>query len=212
MSRTFRAAELWWIAGALAAVATGLWLLGVLIDSALLTFVGFMVGASTFVPLPADAYVLATADDLTPLTIGVVGGAVNAAVVLVERQWILRLARHPFFSRFAEFVGTNRWIDLAERRLFIGLLVGGFSFLPFEPFRLVAVLRDYDPPRYALATFLGRGIRYYWLARAGQVFAVYGVIEWVVWASLAVFTVGLLRSYIRFRSTAPALGEGADDR
>lgn len=205
MSRTFRAAELWLIAGALALVAGGIWLVGVLVDSALLQFIGFMGGASTFIPFPADAYVLATADDLAPLTIGVVGGAVNAAVVLVERQWVLRMARHPFFSRFAQFIGTNRWVDMAERHLFLGLLIGGFSFLPFEPFRLVAVLRGYDQARYALATFLGRGIRYYWLAQAGQVFAVYGVVEWVVWASLAFFAFGLVRSYRRFQAT------GVDD-
>ncbi len=202
MSRTFRAAELWLIAIALGVVAVGVWLLGVLLGSSLLSFIGFMIGATTFLPLPADAYVLSVADDHSALVIGVVGGLVNAAVVLVEREWVLRLARHPIFDRFSEFIGTNRWVDLAERHLFIGLIVGGFSFLPFEPFRLVAVLRNYSPIRYAVATFLGRGVRYYWLARAGSVFAVYGIVEYVVWASLAFFAVGLIRSYLRYRSTA----------
>ena len=124
-----------------------------------------MAAASTFVPLPADAYVLNVAADNTALTLGIVGGAVNAIAVLAERQWILRAAAHPVFDRFSEFIGTNRWIDLAERHMFVGLVVGGFSFLPFEPFRLVAVLRGYDQLRYAVATFFGRGIRYYWLAQ-----------------------------------------------
>lgn len=200
MSRTFRVAELWLLAGALAVVAVGLWGIGVLVDSSLLQFAGFMTGATTFLPLPADAYVLNASTSNPALTVGVVGGVVNALVVLVERHWILGLARHPIFDRFSEFIGTNRWVDMAEKHLFIGLVVGGFSFLPFEPFRLVAVLRNYSPPLYALATFFGRGFRYYWLARLGAVFAVYGVIKYVVWASLLVFTVGLLRSYLRFRS------------
>lgn len=203
MSRTFRAAELWLIAAALAAVALGVWALGVALDSSIVQFVGFMAGACTFVPLPADAYVLTASVDNPALTVGVVGGLVNAAVVLVEREWVLRLASHPVFDRFSEFIGTNRWVDMARRHIFLGLVIGGFSFLPFEPFRLVAVLRGYGKVRYAIATFLGRGFRYYWLARIGSVFAAYGIIKYVVWASLAFFAVGLFRSYLRFRATAP---------
>ena len=176
------------------------WLVGFILDSPLLKFAGFMAGASTFVPMPADAYVLNAAATHPALTIGALGGAVNAVAVLAERQWILRAASHPVFDRFSEFIGTNRWIDLAQKNMFVGLVVGGFSFLPFEPFRLVAVLRGYNQLRYATATFFGRGIRYYWLARAGSVFAVYGIVEYVVWASLAVFTFGLFRSYLRFRA------------
>lgn len=202
MSRTFRAADLWLIAAALAAAALLLWGLGWILDSPLLRFAGFMTGATTFLPLPADAYVLSAAATNPPLAVALVGGAVNAAVVLVEREWVLRLVSHPTFDRFREFVGTNRWVDMAKEHLFFGLVVGGFSFLPFEPFRLVAVLRDYPKYRYALATFLGRGFRYYWLARAGRVFAVYGVIKYVVWASLAFFAFGLFRSYQRYRDTA----------
>lgn len=208
MSRTFRAAELWWIAIAFGVAVTGVWYLGVLTGSSLLRYAGFMAGASTFVPLPADAYVLNVATNNTALTLGIVGGAVNGIAVLAERQWILRAASHPIFDRFSEFIGTNRWIDMAERHMFVGLVVGGFSFLPFEPFRLVAVLRQYNQPRYALATFFGRGIRYYWLARAGSVFAAYGLVEYVVWGSLLVFAAGLFRSYLRFRATAEAAEEG----
>lgn len=204
MSRIFRATDLWLIAGALAVAAIGLWVFGAIVDSSLLRFAGFMTGATTFLPLPADAYVLNAAATNPALTIGLIGGAVNAAVALVEREWLLRLARHPIFDRFSEFVGTNRWVDGAQRHLFVALVVGGFSFLPFEPFRLMAVIRGYPPAKYALATFLGRGFRYYWLAKIGAVFAVYGAIKWVVWASLAMFAVGFANSYRRYRAAAAA--------
>ncbi len=201
MSQTFRAAELWVIAAFVAVVATVVWVIGFVMGSSIVQFTGFMIGACTFVPLPADAYVLSASSANTALTVGIVGGAVNAAVALVEREWILRLARHPIFDRFSEFIGTNRWVDMARKHVFLGLVFGGFSFLPFEPFRLVAVLRGYGPARYAFATFLGRGFRYYWLARLGSVFAVYGIVKYVVWASLVFFAVGLFRSYLRFRAT-----------
>ena len=199
MSRTFRAADLWIIAAVLGLVSAALWLVGLVTGSPLLRFAGFMAGATTFLPLPADAYVLAASVDSPALAVGLVGGGVNAAVVLVERAWLLRLMRHPVFDRFNEFVGTNRWVDLAQRHLFLGLVVGGFSFLPFEPFRLMAVVKDYGRFRYSLATFVGRGFRYYWLARLGMVFDGFGGVRHVVWASLAVFVIGLLHSYQRYR-------------
>ena len=205
MSRTSRAADLWNIAGGLAAVAVWLWGLGLVFGSSLLRFIGFMAGACTFLPLPADAYILDAATRHTAFTIGVVGGLVNAAVVLVEREWVLRLVDHPSFDRFREFIGISRWVDRAEDHFFVGLVIGGFSFLPFEPFRLVAVLRHYSRFRYALATFLGRGVRYYWLARAGEVFDDFGVVRWVVWASLAFFAIGVVRSYLRFRRSSPVI-------
>lgn len=203
MSQTFRAAELWLIGAFVGVLSLVVWTLGVYLDMSLVEFAGFMIGACTFVPLPADAYVLNASASHTALTVGIVGGAVNAGVVLIERQWILRLARHPIFDQFSEFIGTNNWIDFARKHLFVGLVVGGFSFLPFEPFRLVAVLRGYGQLRYALATFLGRGFRYYWLARIGSVFAVYGVVEYVVWVSLVFFAIGLFRSYLRYRAMNP---------
>ena len=200
MSRAFRAADLWLIAGVLGVVAVALWTVGVVADVSLLRFAGFMAGATTFLPLPADAYVLAVSVGSPALAVGLIGGGVNAAVVLVERVWVLRLMRHPVFDRFNEFVGTNRWVDLAQRHLFLGLVLGGFSFLPFEPFRLLAVVKDYGRVRYALATFLGRGLRYYWLARLGMVFDRFGGVKYVVWASLAMFVIGLARSYQRYRA------------
>lgn len=203
MSRTFRAAELWFIAGLLAAAAIVLWSVGRIIDSSLLQFAGFMTGATTFLPLPADAYVLNAAVENEAVAVGVIGGLVNAVVALVERQWLLRLASHSIFDRFSEFIGTNRWVEMARQHMFVGLVLGGFSFLPFEPFRLVAVLRDYNQVKYAIATFIGRGFRYYWLARVGATLGVYGIVKYVVWASLAFFAVGLFRSYLRFRATAP---------
>lgn len=207
MSQVSRRTELILIPLALAAAAIAIWCFGAVADSNLVKFVGFMAGACTFVPLPADAYVLNVSADNPALVVGVLGGGVNAVAVLIERQWVLRFIDHPSFDRFKEFVGTNRWVELANKNLFIGLIIGGFSFLPFEPFRLVAILRNYSQERYAIATFLGRGFRYYWLARAGELFAGYGVIKYAVWASLAFFFVGLIRSYQKFSATQSQSGD-----
>jgi uncharacterized membrane protein YdjX (TVP38/TMEM64 family) len=107
----------------------------------------------------------------------------------------------PTFDRFVEFVGTNRYVDLAQQKMFLGLIVGSASFLPFEPFRLVAILREYSPPRYFLATAIGRGFRYYWLARLGKTFADLGSVQYLVWISMVAFAIGVFRSYRRFNET-----------
>lgn len=201
MSRTSRTTELWLIALGLGAVALGLWITGTAIDSPLLKFCGFMTGATTFVPMPADAYVLATSGSLDPVTIGIIGGIVNGLVVLIEARWVLQLSTFPVFERFRQIVGTSKYIDLVERYMFLGLLIGGLTFLPFEPFRLVAVMRRYSYKLYFLATVLGRGTRYYLLARVGNVIANLGIIQFVVWGSVAVFAFGLFRSYLRVGET-----------
>jgi membrane protein YqaA with SNARE-associated domain len=182
------------IAAGVAAVSVALWLTGQALPSALLRFAGLMTAATTFVPLPADSFVLAATVDLDPILIGTLGGAINAAVVLVERRWILELVDHPSFDRFLAFFETNRWVVFTERNLFWGLLVGGASFIPFEPFRLVAVLRGYSPVRYGLVTFVSRGGRYYVLALVGTALLDVGFLQQAIWLTLGLFLIGLWRS------------------
>ena len=186
-----RTAKLVAIAVAVAVVAVTLLVLGSVLSSDLIRFAGLMTGATTFVPLPADTFVLAASDHLDPLTIGLVGGAINTVMVLVERRWLLILVDHPGFDRVVRFFDTNRVVAWTNRNLFLGLLVGGASFLPFEPFRLVAVLKGYSPVRYAVATFIARGGRYFVLASLGDALLAIGVLEQAIWLSLALFVFGL---------------------
>ena len=203
-----RTAKLIWIGLAVAVVATGVWVLGLVTSSSLLWFIGLMTGATTFVPLPADTFVLSASKDLDPVTIGVVGGAVNAAMVLVERKWILILVDHPAFDRFIAFFDTNRVVALTSRNMFLALLIGGSTFIPFEPFRLVAAMGGYSPVRYALATFMARGGRYFVLAAAGSALLDVGVLSQAIWISLALFAIGLWRTGAKIWSSSRKLDEG----
>ena len=71
--------------------------------------------------------------------------------------------------------------------MFVALVVGGFSVLPFEPFRLVAVVKNYNSVKYFIATFLGRGARYYILALFGQKFIQYDLLGGMIILSLSGF-------------------------
>jgi len=185
------------IPAVVAVVAIALWIAGDVADSALVRFVGLMVGATTFVPLPADAFVLSASRDIDPLTVGLVGGAMNALMVLVERRWLLIMISHPSFDRFARFFDNSRVVALANRNMFLGLLIGGASFIPFEPFRLIAVVSDYSPVRYAVATFISRGGRYYALAALGAALVEIGIFRQVLWLVIGLFIVGLLQTVIK---------------
>ena len=105
------------IAVGVAVLAIALLALGAVLDSPLLWFMGLMTGATTFVPLPADSFVLSASANLTPLVIGLVGGAINAAMVLVERRWVLLFVDHPFFERFVGFFEANRLVALTRRNM-----------------------------------------------------------------------------------------------
>ena len=193
-------AELWLIAAGFVVTSLGLWLLGRALDEPLLSFAGLMTIASTFVPMPADAYVIHAAETISPAWIALLGGAINAIAVLGERLFIQRLIDFPIFDRIRNFIGTNRFVTAMEDQMFLGLIVAAASPLPFEVFRFVAVARNYSPTRYALATFIGRGARFYALAAAGGFFAAHGLVPYVVTILIVVFALGLIRSVTRMRN------------
>jgi len=185
------------IAVAVGVAALTFYLIGVATGNALVRFIGLMIGATTFVPLPADTFVLAASASLSPAVIGVVGGLINATMVLIERVWILALVDSPAFDRMRRFFAANRLVELTERNMFVALMVGAASFIPFEPFRLVAIMRNYSPLKYFLATGIARGTRYYVLASVGSALLDVGLLQQAIWITLGLFAFGLWRSAVR---------------
>ncbi len=211
MSRFSPRAELMVIAIVFLTVTIGLYALGSTLEQPLVSFAGLMVLASTFVPMPADAYVLQTSETIDPLQIAVVGGAVNAVAVLGERAFLLRLANFEIFGKIKRFIGTSRYLDVFDRHVFVGLVVAAASPLPFEVFRFVAVSRDVSVGLYAVATFIGRGTRFYALALAGSWFVSQGLLTAVVGVLLVVFGLGVVRSIIQARGAQAEQRQGMSD-
>ena len=200
------------IAATAAIVALTLYLVGRSAGSPLVRFMGLMVGATTFVPLPADTFVLAASADLSAPVVGLVGGLINATMVLVERLWILALVDSPSFDRLRRFFATNRLVELTDRNMFLALMIGGATFIPFEPFRLVAVMRRYSPVRYFVATFVGRGGRYFVLASVGSALLDVGLLQQAIWITLVLFAFGLWRSAVRLVRGTRAIDDDLGDR
>lgn len=154
--------------------------------------------------MPADAYVVQTAATLDPVTVAIVGGVINAFAVLGERQFILRLIDFPIFDRVVRFVGTNKYLGILDKQMFLGLALAAASPVPFEVFRFVAVTRNVNLVTYFFATLIGRGGRFYALAIAGGFFAAQGVLRIVVAVLVVLFVIGLIRSILNLRQDGPA--------
>ena len=109
------------------------------------------------------------------------------------------------------FFAGNRLVDLTDRNMFLALMVGAASFIPFEPFRLIAVMRDYSQVKYFLATGLARGTRYYVLASVGSALLEVGFLQQAIWITLGLFAFGLWRSAVRLIRGARAVDESTVD-
>jgi membrane protein YqaA with SNARE-associated domain len=201
-----RTARLVAIGACLMLVGALAWTVGQVVGSSLVRYGGLMTMGTTFVPLPADTFTLAAAAKNPALAVALVGGTINALVVLVERWWIMILLDHPVFDRVRRFFDTNRYVAWTDRSMFVTLLVAGFLF--FEPFRLLAVMRRYSPAKYVVATFISRTIRYYALASLGAAAFELGYIRPLLMASTGLFVFGLWRSALqlaRYRRLAAAV-------
>ena len=107
-----------------------------------------------------------------PGIVAVVGAIANCLAALVEYDfitWLFSKAKlrqqvetSRIFQRFAHYF---------QRAAFACLIVTGLTPIPFEPFRLAAILIRYSLPKYLLSVFIGRFIRYYLLAWTGHVYS-----------------------------------------
>jgi len=180
-------------AGVFFVVCIGAYLYSEFIDSSMLEFIALMLMAGTFLPMPADTYVLFISGEFDPILLGVVGGLVNAVAVICEKYWLKEVMNFGLFEKFSVFFDKSKFTKFMNKNMFVWLVVSGFSFLPFEPFRLVAVVKNYNNFKYFVATFLGRGFRYYLLALFGDEIRKYNMIGLVLVLSLAGFFWGVYK-------------------
>ncbi len=175
------------------ALALFIWLFGLIIYSKLLEFIALMFLASTFLPMPADTYVLYMTEYFSPLSVALIGGMINSLAVIFEKYWIQDLMKFGYFEKFSVFFSHSKFTKYMHKYMFLSLLVSGFSLLPFEPFRLVAVVKNYNNLKYFLATLLGRGLRYYLLALVGRQFMQYDILGFIIILSLSGFLWGIFK-------------------
>ena len=154
-----------------------------------------MLPSSTFLPFPADTYVLYSSKFFTPINIGILGGLINAVAVIWEKYFIRMVIKNKKFEKFVVFFNELKFTKLASKNLFVVLFVSAFSFIPFEPFRLIAITHNYENKRYFTATFLGRGFRYFLLAYFGKQLIQHDWLMYALLLSLLIFFYGVYVGY-----------------
>ena len=144
----------------------------------------YMCLACTVVPLPTPPYVIALGVVFDPFVVALVGAAGNIIAAGVEYKVLLWLSSKPKIDKRIHANKTYRAFERFYRRAaFLCLVVSGFTPIPFEPFRLAAIVSRYPLGRYLLAIFCGRFPRYYVVAWLGQTLP---ITDWHVVALTAV--------------------------
>jgi len=88
------------------------------------------------------------------------------------RRYISRIGP-KYYEKVAKLKRTRSYKYCAwlyNKVAFISLVIAGFTPIPFEPFRFLAVAAKYNRGKYVLAIFIGRAPRYYLLAKLQDMF------------------------------------------
>jgi membrane protein YqaA with SNARE-associated domain len=128
----------------------------------------YSIVACTCIPLPTTPYVIAMGNLYHPVIVAFIGTVGNCIAAWIEYYvifWVFskieltqKLQQNPIFQRYTK---------LFHRATFAWLVFAGFSAIPFEPFRIAAILIRYSIPKYLLSVFIGRMPRYYLVAMIG---------------------------------------------
>ncbi len=133
---------------------------------------------NTFLPLPtAWAVLLAAAPDYALVQTGWLRvlftagmlGLVTAVANLNEYHLLAYLLRFGLGRRVRQssmYSWAARWFDRSPFQI---LVLIAFVPIPVDVVRWLAILRHYSRPRFALAYFVGRGLRYVLLALCSMV-------------------------------------------
>ncbi len=163
------------------------------------TYFFYMSLACTLVPLPTPPVVIGMGEFYAPWLVALVGAIGNCLAAFVEYyliKWLMsdtklerRVKSSKTFQRFAAFF---------QKSAFLCLVFTGFTPIPFEPFRLAAILISYAMPLYLVAIFIGRFSHYFVMAKIGDIFH---VPMWVLVAGFILLTVLPLYHMILHRTT-----------
>jgi membrane protein YqaA with SNARE-associated domain len=134
-------------------------------------FSSYILLAGTVFPIPADHYIIHLPLHFSIFFIGIWGGFMNTGAVYVERYFVSHLLERGRGQRIKKFFRETKISHIFEQYPFAILFFSAVSFIPFEPFRLLAITNNYSMRRYLFATFLGRGIRYFTIAVFGNYMA-----------------------------------------
>ena len=171
--------------------------------SQLIGYFAYMSFACTLIPLPTPPYVIALGKVFHPGIVAVIGAVANCLAALAEYSvitWLFsktilrqRVETNRIFQRFAHYF---------QRASFACLIFTGITPIPFEPFRLAAILIRYNVPKYLLAVFIGRFIRYYLVALIGHLYFIPN--RYLIAMVIALIVISVIGVFVKGRTATRA--------
>ena len=168
--------------------------------SQLIGYFAYMSFACTLIPLPTPPYVIALGKVFQPGIVACVGAVANCLAALAEYYlitWLFskttlqqRVETNRIFQRFSHYF---------QRAAFACLIFTGVTPIPFEPFRLAAILIRYNVPKYLLAVFIGRFIRYYLVALIGHFYSIPN--RYLIAMVIALIMISVIGVFVKGRTT-----------
>ena len=168
--------------------------------SQLIGYFVYMSFACTLIPLPTPPYVIALGKVFHPGIVAFAGSVANCLAALGEYYFITW-----FFSKttLQQRVETNRifqrFSHYFQRAAFACLIFTGVTPIPFEPFRLAAILIQYNVPKYLLAVFVGRFIRYYLVALIGYFYSIPN--QYLIVMVILLIVISVIGVFVKGRTT-----------
>jgi membrane protein YqaA with SNARE-associated domain len=133
----------------------------------------YMSFACTVIPLPTPPYVVAMGKTFHPALVALLGATGNCMAAFGEYYFITWLfSKGEIQARIENNRIFRRLKHFFNRAAFICLVITGFTPIPFEPFRLAAIVSRYSLVLYLLAVFIGRFPRYYLIAKIGHIYEI----------------------------------------
>ncbi len=137
--------------------------------SKLVGYFVYMSAACSILPLPTPPYVIGMGKIFNPWLIAFLGALGNSIAAFFEYYFITWLFSR---SELQQKIEANKYFQrlahIFNRAAFPCIVFTGFSPLPLDPFRFTAILTRYFIPKYLLAMFIGKYLRYYLLALLGD--------------------------------------------
>lgn len=141
--------------------------------SQLIGYFAYMSLATSLIPLPLTPYVIALGKVFDPGLVALIGTLGNCLAAFIEYYcltWFF--SKSELQERIEANASYQKFADYFERAVFPCLLISALTPVPFEPFRLAAILIRYNITLYLLAVFIGRLPRYYFIAQLGNYFVI----------------------------------------
>ncbi len=130
--------------------------------------------ACSMIPLPTPPFVIGLGKIFPPVIVALTGAMGNCIAGLLDYYLVTVLfSKVQLLQKMEKSRIFQQGNVYFKRFAFLCLVFTGFSPIPFEPFRVMAIVARYNIAKYVLSIFVGRMPRYYLIAFLGEEYREY---------------------------------------